>query len=244
MSSGVNPVAGGASGFPKRFYEAASVGEQGDGFAVLLDGKPLRTPGRASLTVPSRALAEAIAAEWNAQGERIDPRTMPLTKIANSAIDGVRGREAETVADIAAYAASDLLSYRAEEPEELIDLQARHWDPVLAWARDVLGIDLATTQGVRPVAQAPGIVERVVGALGGLDPFRLTALHVITTLTGSALLTLALLHGALSPDEVWTAAHVDEDWQIDRWGEDAEAVERRAGRRREFDAAMRVLALL
>ncbi len=229
---------------PKRFYRAASVDGAAPAFRVLLDGKPVRTPAKRELAVPSRALAEALAAEWEAQGERIDPATMPLTRLANSAIDGVSGREAEVRADIAKYAASDLLCYRAEGPAELVRRQTEVWDPVLAWARESLGARFVLGQGVVPVAQPQAATAAIERALAEFDAFSLAAHHVMTTLTGSALLALAHARGRLAADEAWAAAHVDEDWQIAQWGEDAEAKARRDRRCAEMQAASRLLALV
>lgn len=230
---------------PKRFYQEVAVKDEGGSRAsLLLDGKPVRTPGKALLTLPSRALAQSVASEWRAQGERIDPSTMPLTKLANSAIDGVAGREQAVIDDIARHAGSDLLCYRAKGPKALVDAQSAHWDPVLAFARDVLHAPLMLAEGIVHVAQPEASLTRIRGAMEGLDPFSLAALHVMTALTGSALLALAVLKGRLSPEEAWKAAHVDEDFQISQWGEDAEAGTRRENRWRDFAAAARSLKLL
>ena len=237
---------------PRRFYKLAESAalqpqETESGamlFQVLLDGRPVRTPKKAALAVPHRALAEAIAAEWNAQGEEIDPISMPLTRFANSIIDGVIGREAEVRADILKYAASDLLCYRAEGPASLVRRQAAAWDSVLNWARGALRARFVLTEGVMPVAQPASALEGVAGALEPLDAYRLTSIHVMTTLTGSALLALALSRGELSVEEVWSAAHVDEDWQIEQWGEDAEAAERRRLRWQEMQSASCLLGLV
>jgi chaperone required for assembly of F1-ATPase len=204
----------------------------------------VRTPAKALLALPTRALAEAVAEEWSGQREHIDPATMPLTRLANSAIDGVRGREAEVRADIVRYAGSDLLCYRAFEPEELVRRQAELWDPVLAWAREAFGVRFAVAQGLMPRAQPPAATAAIAAALEGFDTFGLAALHVMTTLTGSALLALAQARGRLTAEQAWTAAHVDEDWQIGKWGEDEEAAARRQRRWWEMQAAGRMLALL
>jgi chaperone required for assembly of F1-ATPase len=232
----------------KRFYKAVTVAEPGaqgpDGFRILLDGKTVRTPAKAVLAVPARALAAAIAAEWEAQREHIDPATMPLTKLVNSAIDGVRGREAVVREDIAKYAASDLLCYRASSPEPLAHRQAELWDPVLAWSRDELGLPLVVVEGIMPVAQPEAATAALARALAGYNAFALAALHVMTTLTGSALLALAHARGRLDVEAAWAAAHVDEDWQIAKWGEDTEAKARRQRRWAEMQAASRLLALM
>ncbi|ODR98642.1 ATPase [Methyloceanibacter methanicus] len=228
---------------PKRFYKDVTVSDEDGHAAILLDGRPVRTPGKAHLAVPNAALAEAIADEWRAQGEEIDPHTMPLTKLANSAIDGVEGQEAAVVDDIVAHAGSDLLCYRASGPEGLLALQTQHWDPVLAWAADALGAPLSLAEGIVHVTQPEASLAALRGQIEALNAHALAALHVMTTLTGSALLPLAVARGELSPEAAWEAAHVDEDWQIGQWGEDAEARQRRQNRKRDFEAAARMLAL-
>jgi chaperone required for assembly of F1-ATPase len=229
---------------PKRFYRVASVDGAAPAFRVLLDGKPVRTPAKRELALPAKALADAVAAEWQAQGAHIDPATMPLTRLVNSTLDGVTGREAEVRTEIAKCAASDLVCYRASEPRELVRRQAAAWDPILVWARAELDVHLATGQGVAPVVQPQAATAAIEGVLADLDPFALAAHHVMTTLTGSALLALAHGRGRLSAKEAWAAAHVDEDWQISQWGEDAEAKARRRRRWAEMQAASRLLALL
>jgi len=229
---------------PKRFYRTVTVDGAAPAFRVLLDGRPMRTPAKRELAVPSKALAEAVATEWDAQGERIDPASMPLTRLVNSAIDGVTGREAEVRADIAKYGASDLLCYRAEGPAELVRRQAEAWDPVLAWAREALGAPLVLGQGIVQVAQPEAAAAAMQRALSEPDAFSLAAHHVMTTLTGSALLALAHARGRLSAEQAWSAAHVDEGWQTSQWGEDAEAKARRDRRWAEMQAASRLLALL
>jgi chaperone required for assembly of F1-ATPase len=225
---------------PKRFYTVVATEQRADGIAVLLDGRPLRTPGRRPLTVAIPALAEAIAAEWRAQGETIDPAAMPVTRIVNTALDGVADRADAVRADIARFAETDLICYRAGDPEGLVELQRRHWDPLCAWARDELGLGFVLAEGVMHVAQPPASLARAADLLLAFDPLGLAALHVLTTLTGSLVIALAVTRGRLTPDQGWTAAHVDEDWQISHWGEDAEARRRREMNRREFDAAVLV----
>jgi chaperone required for assembly of F1-ATPase len=223
---------------PKRFYKAASAARRGAGFALELDGRGARTPAKNPLILPTRALAELLAAEWDAQGETIDPTSMPATRIANSAIDGVMGKMGPVRAEIGSYAGADLLCYRAGEPEALVEVQAQAFDPILEWAHDALGGRFILSQGIRHVAQPEAALKGVGAALDAIDdPFALAALHVMTTLTGSTLLALAVARGRLSPEEAWRAAHVDEDFQISRWGEDEEAMARRAARWREMDAA-------
>jgi chaperone required for assembly of F1-ATPase len=239
-----NPGKMPAAALPKRFYQRVDVADRDGGFALLLDEKPMRTPGKKLFLLPSRALAEAVAEEWRAQKERIDPATMPLTKLANSAIDGVKGREDDVIGDILNYAGSDLLCYRAEGPRGLVEAQRAHWDSVLAWAKSALGAPFVLAEGVVHVAQPQASLDRLREALKAHDPFGLAALHVMTGLTGSALLALGVALERMTPEEAWKAAHVDEDWQIAQWGEDAEAASRRSARRRDFDAAARALALL
>lgn len=225
----------------KRFYEKASVGEEGGAFRILLDGRAIKTPARRVLAAPSRKLAQTIADEWDAQRELIDPGAMPLTRLANSIVDGVSDSPAEVAADIAQYLGSDLVFYRADGPEGLIERQARHWDPLVTFARDRLGARFILAQGVVFAAQPQEALDAARGALPA-DPWRLGALHAVTTLTGSALIALALMHGALSADAAWTAANVDEDWNMDAWGRDSAAMERRRFRRAEFDAGVAILS--
>lgn len=229
---------------PKRFYKTAAVTPRGQGFSITLDGKPVYTPARHELTVASRELADEISAEWEAQGERIDPSTMPMTKRANTALDRVRGREGKITAEIVEYAGSDLLCYRAETPEGLVKNQKEHWDPVLEWANEELGAPFSVQTSISHIAQSPDSLAKIRDAFSTQDFYALTPLHTMTTLTGSALLTLALALGRLDADAVWTAAHVDEDWQISQWGEDAEAKAHRAIQRREFDDDVRFLDLV
>jgi len=229
---------------PRRFYEEARCEPRGEMFEVLLDGRSIKTPQEVVLTVPTRALAEAIAVEWAQQGERINPVTMPLTKLANAAIDGVTGRETAVRAELLKYAASDLLCYRAECPHPLVERQAKAWDPVLDWAHKALGARFILASGVMPVPQPAEALNAVAVQLDGLDAFRLASLHVMTTLMGSTLLALAHALGRLTAENAWAAAQVDEDWQIERWGEDAEAAAWRHRRWEEMRAASRLLQLI
>lgn len=229
---------------PKRFYDTASFSESAEGYAILLDGKTVRTPALAELCVAGRALSEEIVTEWNAQKEVIDPATMPMTTRANTALDRVCGREAQVVDELAEYAGSDLLCYRAVGPEDLVTLQCEHWDPVLAWIKSTLGAEFKTRTGISHISQPAKSLELVRGAFYEFDPYVLTPLHTMTTLTGSALLTLAHVRGHLTAEELWAATHVDEDWQISKWGEDDEAVARRKLRRAEVDADIRFLDMV
>lgn len=228
----------------KRFYKTAATVPHADGHAVTLDGKVAKTPGRAPLAVPSLALAEAMAAEWGRQGDEIDPMAMPLTRLVNSAIDGVSVRMAEVRAEIVSYAGSDLLSYRATDPDALIARQAAAWDPLLHWADETLGARLLAGNGIMPVLQPQASLDAIGRAVADLPPLRLAATHAMMTLTGSAVLALAVLNGRLSPDAAWAAAHIDEDWEIALWGADDEAMRRRAARWIEMAAAAHTLALV
>ncbi|MGB3446552.1 MAG: ATP12 family protein [Xanthobacteraceae bacterium] len=225
----------------KRFYKAAGLDEVEDGFAIVLDGRSIRTPAGQSLVVPNREIAQAVVEEWNAQGEFIDPMTMPLTRLANSVIAGVIGRVDLVAADVAKYFDSDLLFYRAAHPEALVAREGEHWDPVLFWATEALGARFVLAEGIVHVRQPETAVAAATAALPD-DPWLVAALHVVTTITGSALLALALWRGARSADEVWAAAHVDEDWNIEQWGADAEVMARRNVLLRDFHAAAFVLA--
>ncbi|BCA05139.1 chaperone required for assembly of F1-ATPase [Bradyrhizobium diazoefficiens] len=224
----------------KRFYKEAGFAEAEGGFAITLDGRPIRTPSGRQVVIPSRALADAVAAEWAAQGETIDPVTMPLTRIANSVVEGVVDRVELVSDDLAKYFESDLLFYRAGHPEALVAREATHWDPVLFWAAETLGAHFILSEGIMHVKQPDEAIRAARAALPG-DAWSVAALHVVTTLTGSALLALALAHGVRGADQVWVAAHVDEDWNIDQWGVDEEAAARRAARAQDFEAAVAVL---
>ncbi len=227
----------------QRFYERAETASGPEGHAVRLDGKPVQTPARRPLAAPSLPLGQALADEWEAQRDKIDPAAMPLTRLANSIIDGVGDAPEPVKAEIEKYLASDLLFYRAVSPQPLRERQARLWDPVVRWAKETLGADFEIGEGVVHIAQPAAALAAAAAALPH-DPWRLGALNVITTLTGSALLALAMLRGRISADEAWDAAHVDEDWNMEQWGWDELALERRAFRRAEFDAAAKVLASL
>jgi chaperone required for assembly of F1-ATPase len=224
----------------KRVYTSAGVGEADGEYTITLDGKPIRTPSGRQVIVPARAIADAIAAEWNAQVEIIDPLTMPLTRFANSVADAVVDRVDVVIEDVAKYFQSDLLFYRAGHPEALVAREAAHWDPILFWAADALGAHFILAEGIVHVRQPDSAVAAARAALPD-DPWSIAALHVVTTLTGSALLALALMRGVLDPDQVWAAAHVDEDWNIEKWGVDEEVAARRAARLVDFQAAATIL---
>jgi chaperone required for assembly of F1-ATPase len=227
----------------KRFYKEAEMVPEEAGFTLRLDGRRAMTPGRNPVVVPGPRLAEVMAAEWSAQGDHIDPASMPATRLSNTAIDGVAPRLQEVRDTVLAYAGTDLLYYRAGEPEGLVARQAEHWDRLLAWAEREYGVRFVLAEGVMHVAQPERTLEHIRAELSRFDePFRLAALSLATTLTGSALIALALASGAVSLEQAWEAAHVDEDWNISQWGADAEAMERRAGRFADFRAAALVLA--
>lgn len=227
----------------KRFYAKAGVVETPEGFAITLDDKPIRTPSGRQVVGPTRQIAEAIAAEWDAQQEIIDPLTMPLTRLANSVIDAVVDRVDAVTEDVAKYLQSDLLFYRAGQPDALVAREAEHWDPVLFWAADMLGAHFILAEGIVHVRQPDSAVAAARAALPK-DPWSIAALHVLTTLTGSVLLALALMRGVLDEDQVWAAAHVDEDWNMEKWGVDEEVAERRAARLVDFRAAAHLLKAL
>jgi chaperone required for assembly of F1-ATPase len=224
---------------PKRFYSEVALCETAAGFAISLDGRELKTPGGRPFRATARAVAETAVAEWAAQNATIDPASMPMTRLINAAIDHVAARQADVSADILRYARSDLICYRADGPAALAERQARHWDPVLDWAVQRFGNRFAIGSGIIYISQPEEAVSAIARALGETcEPLRLAALHVATTLTGSCLLALALRERFLDSDAAWTAANLDEDFQMEAWGRDDEAVARREARRRDFNAAV------
>jgi chaperone required for assembly of F1-ATPase len=227
---------------PKRFYEKATFGPHEGGFALLLDGRVVKTPARRSLVVTRAAVAEALAREWDQQGESIDPSTMPMTRIVNAAIDRVSAEAAAVRGEIVRYAGSDLVCYRAESPDALAAMQAARWDPLVQWARDVLGARFNLAAGIVHVPQPSEALEAVDRALAAYDPLSLAAVSTVTTLTGSAILALAVAHGRLTVEDAWEAALIDEDWQMRQWGEDEAALTARAFRWREMQAAGLILS--
>ena len=231
---------------PKRFYANVETCEaEGGGYMIQLDGRSLRTPAKSLLAVPSRALGEAIADEWRAQIDVIDPSRMPLTRIANTAIDGVASDPQAVAEDIVRFSASDLLCYRAGEPEGLVARQGEHWDPMIDWARSALGARFMLAEGVIHVEQPREAIAAFSAHVGRFsDPLQLAAIHTMTTLTGSAILALAVACGEISAEDAWKAAHVDEDWNIELWGEDAEAAGRRQKRWEEMKAAATAVSAL
>lgn len=228
----------------KRFWKEASVAGTGGGWAVLLDGKPLRTPARQPLAVPREALARAIADEWNGAGETVDPRTMPLTGLANAAIDRIAPDPGSIAAELSKYGETDLACYRSERPRELVARQERSWDDLLAWARRRFDVDFCTTSGIVHVAQPAATVSRLAHAVDSLDSFRLAALSPMITIGGSLVAALAVAEGHLSAEQAWDAVTVDDKWQREQWGSDAESDAALEARRRDFLAAARFLELL
>ena len=228
----------------KRFYKQASAVPGAGGVAIELDGRPVKTPARAALIVPTEELAEAIADEWNGQGEEIDPRTMKLTGLANAAIDRVSPDPAAFAAGLAAYGESDLLCYRADTPQPLVQRQAETWDPLLGWARSRYAAEFEVATGIIHRPQPPQTIERLAAAVTSRDPFRLAALSPLVTISGSLVVALALAEGEIGLDQAWAAASLDEAWQAEKWGEDALAAAALAARREDFAAAYRFLTLL
>jgi chaperone required for assembly of F1-ATPase len=228
----------------KRFWNSAAVVSDEGGWGIALDGKSVRTPAGKPLLVPAEPLANAIADEWNACIDTVNPRQLPLTALANAAIDQVSPEPQAFAANIARYGESDLLCYRAQEPLALAERQAESWDKLLSWARRRFGVDLATTCGIVHVPQPEASVQRLSDAVESLDPFRLAGLAPLVTIGGSLVAGLAVLEGACSSEQAWEAVSIDEQWQLDQWGEDAEAqAALEAGRRGFFDSA-RFLELL
>jgi chaperone required for assembly of F1-ATPase len=228
---------------PKRFYKQVSVTQADGGFEVQLDGRPVKTPLKRALVMPGEAMAKAVADEWQAQETHIDPGAMIITRLANTAIDRVAGDEGRIAGEIVQFSASDMVCYRADAPDSLVARQAERWDPVLDWAHRALGCRFICVAGVMHQAQPEGSLDKLRTALDRESPWRLTAIHNTTTLTGSALVGMMVAAGELSGDDAWAAAHVDEDWQIEQWGEDEEAQARRALRKADFDETVRFLGM-
>jgi len=225
----------------KRFYKAADIiPAEGGGWSVVLDARPLRTPAKAPLVVPHQALARLIADEWGAQGARIDPETMPATRLANVVVDRVVPHQALIAAELAGYIGTDLVCYRAETPAGLVAVQCEHWDPMIDWARRRFDIHLVTTTGLLAVDQPPETVERLTRAIEAVDPWRLSVLHGAVTTAGSVIIGLALLEGASDAETAWAASQADEHYQISRWGEDAEQTERMTFLKRDLADLARI----
>jgi chaperone required for assembly of F1-ATPase len=228
----------------KRFWTTVAVAPEDGGWGIRLDQRPVRTPARVPLEVPNEALAEAIAAEWRATAEDVDPRAMPLTGIANAAIDRVAPSKDVFAAGLARYAEADLACYRAEGPRALVERQEASWDALLAWLRRRYDVDFATTSGLLHVAQPPATVERLGHAVVALDAFQLAGLSPLVTIGGSLIAALAVLEKAITPEQAWEAASIDERWQLEQWGADSEAQAALENRRRDFLVAACFLELL
>lgn len=229
---------------PRRFYKQATVAPVDDGYAVQLDGRPIRTPGKALVAVPAEALAERLAAEWAAQGETIDPATMPFTRLVNTTVEAGDGVRDALIAEIVNFAGTDLTLYRAESPAELVARQQALWDRALSAFSERFDVRFEPTVGVVHREQPAETLERIGAVAAVFGPFALMALTSATGIAGSAVLTLGAVHGLFGRDFAWDAAHVDEDFNIAQWGEDHEAAERRRLRRADFDAAMDVIGMV
>ena len=228
---------------PKRFWKETRLAEADGGFTVHLDGRPIRTPQKAPLIVPTRALAELIATEWEAQQGKIDPESMPATRSANSAIDKLSEQREVVVTMLAAYGETDLLCYRAERPLALVTRQAEVWNPILDWAADSLQAPLTVTAGVVPVEQPAASLARLTAEVAALDNFRLTAFHDLVAISGSLVLALALISGRIDAGQAWEASRLDESWQSEQWGVDEDAAATEVVKRSAFELAWRFYGL-
>lgn len=223
----------------KRFWKQVSVGAEAAGWGVALDGRPVRTPGRSALLLPTQALADAVADEWRAVEDELDPRAMVLTGLANAATDRIAPDRAAFAEGLARFGESDLTCYRAETPPELAERQSATWDPVLDWVRARYDVHLEATAGVMHRAQPPATLARLAEVVGAFDGWALAGFSPVVTTTGSLLIALMVREGALDADAGWRAANLDEDWQAERWGRDLLAEEAMANRRRDYDAGLR-----
>ena len=226
---------------PKRFYQTAETGESRDGYSVLLDGRPVKTPAGTILEVPTQALARVIASEWDAQEDEIQPETMPAQKLAVSAIDGVRTNRGAVVEGMLAYAKADLLCYRAVTPDDLVERQNSIWQPLLDWVQQKTSAPFVVTRGVMPVEQPPAVVTEIRKTVEALDEFEIAVLSSVTAAAGSIVIALAMVKGRIGGDEAFSASQLDETFQVELWGKDAEAAVRRANLRAEILAAERFL---
>jgi chaperone required for assembly of F1-ATPase len=228
----------------KRFWKEVAVVAQDGSWAIELDGRPVRTPARAALVVPTEALANAIAEEWRSVGEEIHPRSMPLTALSNAAIDRVAPERQAVAGGLARYAEADLACYRSDWPPELVERQKTGWDKLLSWARRRYDVDFSTTSGLIHVPQPPATVEQLGQAVAALDSFRLAGLSPLVTIGGSLIAALAVLEKAMSAEEAWQAVSIDERWQLEQWGADSEAGAALENKHRDFFAAAKFLSLL
>ena len=228
----------------KRFWKLVDVEREGAGWTIRLDVRPVRTPAKALLSIPTEALASVIAQEWRSAGEKADPRTMPLTGLANAAIDRVAPDRASFASGLAKYAEADLACYRAEGPRALVTRQEQEWDKLLTCARRRYDVDFATTSGVVHVTQPSATVERLSHAVAALDAYRLAGLSPLVTIGGSLIAALAILEKAMPVDEAWQAVSLDERWQLEQWGTDTEAEAALDNRKQDFFAAATFLGLL
>lgn len=228
----------------KRFWEEAKLNAQDGGWGIALDGKPLRTPARNPLVIPAKPLAQAIAEEWNSAPGTVDPQAMPLTGLANAAIDHVAADTERFALQLAQFGESDLTCYRAENPPALVEMQEQSWDSLLGWARRRFDLDFTTTHGILHEPQPEATVRRLTHAVTTLDPFRLAALAPLVTIGGSLVVALALLEGAIGADAAWDSVTIDDRWQLEQWGTDTDAEAALEARRRDFLAAARFLELL
>lgn len=228
---------------PKRFWTDVGVVEEGDGYAVTLDGRPIKTPAKQSFAVPTRSLADAVAEEWRAQGEVMKPKEMPQTRYVNSVIDGITPQRASIVETVAAYGASDLLCYRADHPDALIARQAEQWDPLLDWARDTYDAPLVLAAGVMPVSQPQTSLDHLSKAVAEHHDYALAGLHDLVSISGSLVLGLAVSSKRLTADEALSLSRLDDEWQIEQWGPDEEAAEVAAKKAADFSEAARLLVL-
>jgi len=219
---------------PKRFYKEVSLKASNDQYEILLDGRVIKTPMKSTLAVKTEPLGIAISDEWSAQGEEIDSETMILTKLANTALDRVAPRRGDILEELVSYGANDLLCYRATDPNSLVELEQKVWDPILNWIKEQHNIRLELAAGVVHVSQSSSEITKLAGLYDQFDEFELTALHNMTTMLGSAVLPLALILGEWETEDVWAAAHLEENFQIERWGEDEQAQNRRKFRHGEF----------
>ena len=228
----------------KRFYQDAAAVAMEKGFGVALDGRNIRTPAKAALVVPTQSVATVIAKEWDAQGDEIDPVTMPVMKFSSTAIDRIRPNYARVADDLAAYAQTDLICYRAERPVDLVQLQTASWQPLLVWCNKCHGASLRATQGVIPIEQDEASLSKLLAVVHSFDDFALSALHGLTTTSGSLVIGLAVLAGHLSAADAVGASQVDDTYQVGKWGYDKDAADALLGRRREIEAAAAFYALL